>query len=260
VFLASFVILFREGLEAVLVVAALLAFVKRSGQTQALRYLHGGWIVALLLGAGTWFAATYFIRISGTHRELTEGVSGLVASAMLLYVGFWLHDKSHAQAWQGYLMQGAKGIKPGAAWGLGFMAFLAVYREVFETVLFYEALLVQAGDAHTIVVLGGLAVAGLALAGVTWAMLRYSLRLPLGLFFGASGILLAVLSVILAGNGIAALQETGLVPISPVAFITLSWLGVHPNLQSLGLQLVLVCVIAIVMFRSSRLVAKARTQ
>ena len=103
------------------------------------------------------------------------------------------------------------------------MAFLAVYREVFETVLFYEALLVQAGDAQTGMVIGGLLVTVVVLAVITCAMLRYSLRLPLDLFFGASGILLAVLSVILAGNGIAALQEAGVVTI--VQWHSLPFLG-----------------------------------
>ena len=125
------------------------------------------------------------------------------------------------------------------------MAFLAVYREVFETVLFYEALLVQAGDAQTGMVIGGLLVTVVVLAVITCAMLRYSLRLPLDLFFGASGILLAVLSVILAGNGIAALQEAGVVPISPVAFVTISWLGV---------QVLLVGAIGFALMRARRVV------
>ena len=142
-------------------------------------------------------------------------------------------------------MRGAKAIKPGAAWGLALMAFLAVYREVFETVLFYEALLVQAGNAQTGMVIGGLLVAVVVLAVITWAMLRYSLRLPLDLFFGASEILLAVLSVILAGNGIAALQEAGVVPISPVAFVTISWLGV---------QVLLVGAIGFALMRARRVV------
>lgn len=252
VFLASFVILFREGLEAVLVVTALLVFVKRSGQTAALPYLHGGWLAALLLGGVTWAAANWLIKINGADRELTEGVTALIASAMLLYVGFWLHDKSHAQAWQGFLMRGAKAIKPGAAWGLALMAFLAVYREVFETVLFYQALWVQAGESQAVLIVAGLMVAALALAVITWAMLKYSLRLPLGLFFGASGILLAVLAVILAGNGIAALQEAGALPIAPIGFVTIGWLGIYPNLQSLGLQLLLVTVIVVAFALSAR--------
>ena len=137
-------ILLREGLEAVLVVAALAAFLRRSGQAQAMPYIHAGWLAALALGALTWFVATRLVEASGASREITEGVTGLVAAAMLLYVGYWLHDKSHAQAWQRYLMGRAQALGTGAAWGLALTAFLAVYREVFETVLFYQALWTQA--------------------------------------------------------------------------------------------------------------------
>lgn len=255
-FIASFVILFREGLEAVLVVTALFAFLRRSGQGHALPYLHGGWIVALLAGAFTWYAANRLIQVSGAHREVTEGLAGLVASAMLVYVGIWLHGKANAQAWQGFLLRGAKAVKPGAAWGLALMAFLAVYREVFETVLFYEALWTQAPEqGHWI--LAGLAAAALGLAGVTWAMLRFSLRLPLGLFFGASGILLAVLAVILAGNGVASLQEAGWLPVTPVNFFTVGWLGIHPSWQALGTQFVLALLLAVLLRSSSRRGASA---
>ena len=250
-FLASFVILLREGLEAVLVVVALAAFLRRSGQTHAMPYLHAGWIVALLLGAVTWYVATRVIESSGASRELTEGVAALVAAAMLVYVGYWLHDKSHAEAWQGFVMSGAKSIGTGAAWGLAFMAFLAVYREVFETVLFYETLWAQAPDRGAAIVAG--LGAGLATLGfLTWAMLRFSIRLPLGLFFGASGILLAALAVVLAGNGIAALQEAGVVPITPVSFVTVGWLGIHPNAQALGAQAILGAVTVALLFASRR--------
>jgi len=168
---------------------------------------------------------------------------------MLLYVGFWLHDKSHAGAWQSFILRGAASRR-GAAWGLAAMAFLAVYREVFETVLFYQALWLQAPGAGAAIA-GGFAAAAIALAAITWALLRYSLRLPLGLFFGASGMLLAALAVVLAGNGVAALQEAGALPASPVEFVTIYWLGIHPTLQALSTQLA-VAVLVIALFALSR--------
>lgn len=247
-FVASLVILLREGLEAVLVVAALIAFLRRGGQAHALRYVHAGWIAALAAGALTWYLANTLIAVSGEHREATEGILGLVAAAMLLYVGFWLHDKSSAQAWQRFLMRGATG---GAAWGLALMAFLAVYREVFETVLFYEALWLQSGGQAGAIG-AGFAVALAGLAAITFAMLRYSLRMPLGLFFGAGAILLAALAVVMAGNGVAALQEAGWLPVTPVSFITVSWLGIHPNVQAIGTQLVLAIAVAMLLRASGR--------
>ena len=254
----SFLIVFREGLEAVLVVAALVAFLRRSGQARALPYLHAGWIAALVAGSLTWAAATWLVDVSGAGREITEGASALIAAAMLLYVGFWLHDKSHAQAWQRFLVRGAGGIGSGAAWGLAGMAFLAVYREVFETVLFYQALWTQAPEGGAAIV-GGL-VAGLAaLAASAWALLRYSVRMPLGLFFGASGILLAAMGVILAGNGIAALQEAGVVPATPVPFIDVRFLGIHANWQAIAAQL-FTAALVVVLFLASRARARAATE
>jgi high-affinity iron transporter len=250
-FLASFLILLREGLEAVLVVTALLAVLGRGGQTRAIAHVHAGWIAALLAGLATWYVATALVATSGADREVTEGVTGLVAAAMLLYVGFWLHDKSHAQAWQRFLQRGADAIGPRAAWGLGLMSFLAAYREVFEVVLFYQALWAQAPGAEGAIV-SGVAAALVVLGAVTWAILRQALRLPLGLFFGASGILLAALAVIMAGNGIAALQEAGWLPVTPVAFVTVSWLGIHPNAQALGTQIALAAVVGLLFRASSR--------
>ena len=253
---ASFIVLFREGLEAVLVVAALAAFLRRSGQAHAMPYLHAGWVGALALGLVTWIVGTWVMDLSGAGRETTEGVTALIASAMLIYVGFWLHDKSHASAWQRFLMQGAAAVKPGAAWGLAGMAFLAVYREVFETVLFYQALWAQAPEALWPIA-GGFVAAAASLAAVAWGMLRYSLRLPLGLFFGASGLLLAVLGIVLAGNGIAALQEAGALPITPAPIFELRWLGVHANWQSLAAQLVATSLVVVLLWRSRARAAQA---
>ena len=255
--IASFVILFREGLEAVLVVTALLAFLRRSGQVHAIPYLHAGWITALIAGLATWAAATWLVEVSGAGRELTEGISALVAAAMLLYVGFWLHDKSHADAWQRFIVRGAGVPARGAAWGLAFMAFLAVYREVFETVLFYQALWAQAAGAAAAIG-GGIVAAAAVLAATTWALLRYSLRLPLGTFFGASGLLLAFLAIVLAGNGVAALQEAGTIPVTPVAFPSVPWLGIHANRQALAAQVAFALVVVALYGLSRARAAKAR--
>src|SRR6185503_20446670 len=99
-FASAFLILLREGLEAILVLAAIIALLVKSGRRDALPWVHGGWIIALLLGGLTWWIASYVVRISGATREMTEGVTALVAAAVLLYVGFWMHSKSQASRWQ----------------------------------------------------------------------------------------------------------------------------------------------------------------
>jgi high-affinity iron transporter len=244
-FVSAFVILLREGLEAVLVVAAIVALLVRSGRRDGLPAVHGGWVAALALGAVTWVVASYVVTISGATRELTEGVTALAAAAILLYVGFWMHDKSHAQRWQAYVqrrLQGALGRR--TAWGLAVVSFLAVYREVFETVLFYQALWLQTapGAAHALV--GGLAAGAVLLTVLSWLIVRGSLRLPLGVFFGATSVALAALAIVLAGKGIAALQEAAILAPYPVGAPRLPLLGVYPDLLGLLLQTTLALLVA----------------
>jgi high-affinity iron transporter len=103
-FLSAFVILLREGLEAILILAAILALLIKGERRDALPYVHAGWITALALGGITWLVASYVIAISGSTREMTEGVTGLVAAAILLYVGFWMHEKAYADHWRTFLV------------------------------------------------------------------------------------------------------------------------------------------------------------
>ena len=244
---SSLVIILREGLEAILVLAAMGAFLVKTQRREGLPWLHAGWLVALILGGVTWVVSSTLIAISGAQREVTEGVTALVSAALLLYVGFWLHSRSSASRWSAFIrtrMSGATGsfgVKAGL--GIALVAFLAVYREAFETVLFYQALWLQAEGAGRSAVLIGFAAGAAALVLLTWAIVRYSVRLPLSLFFGVSALTLAVLAVVFAGQGIAALQEAGKLPVSPLNFPAVPLLGIYPNLQGLLLQLALVTVI-----------------
>ncbi|MEO7198997.1 MAG: cytochrome c/FTR1 family iron permease [Dokdonella sp.] len=245
-FFSALLILLREGLEAILVLAAIIALVRKTGREDALRYIHFGWMLALVLGGVTWFAATYLITVSGASREVTEGVTALFAAVMLLYVGYWLHTKSYAQAWQSFIREQVNNaLGKRTLWAMAAVSFLAVYREIFEVILFYQALWVQVGASGHSALLAGVAAAVGLLVIVTRLILRYSVRLPLGPFFSATSGLLALLAVIFVGNGIAALQEAGVMPAQPVAFIKLPLLGIHPTSQGLGLQvLVLALVVA----------------
>jgi high-affinity iron transporter len=244
---SSLVIILREGLEAILVLAAMGAFLVKTQRREGLPWLHAGWIGALLLGAITWVVSSTLISISGAQREVTEGVTALVSAGVLLYVGFWLHSKSSAARWSAFIRgrmseaAGSFGLKAGL--GIALVAFLAVYREVFETVLFYQALWVQADVAGRSAVLTGFGAGTAALVLLAWAIVRFSVRLPLSLFFGASALMLAVLAVVFAGQGIAALQEAGKLPVSPLDIPAVPLLGIYPNLQGLLLQLVLVAII-----------------
>ncbi len=235
-FAGAFTVLLREGLEALLIVVAMLAFLRKAEQVRAIRYVHGGWIAALVAGGATWLAATFFISISGASRELTEGLGSLLAAVVLLSVGVWMHGKSHADQWQRYIREKLAGaLKRESGWFLFGLAFVVVYREVFETILFYAALWAQGNGAA---MFGGALAAVAVLAAIAWAMLRYSRKLPIGTFFRYSSWLMAILTVVLAGKGIAALQEAGWIDIAPLHDVPrLSMLGVFPTVQSLAAQI-----------------------
>lgn len=240
-FTSSFVILLREGLEAILLLAVIVAFLIKTGRRDALKYIHLGWATALLLGVVTWAIATYAVDISGASRELTEGITALLAAAILLYVGFWLHNKLQAQRWKEFIETKVHGaLNDGALWSIALVAFIAVYREVFETVLFYQTLWLQAGGGGQHMVLAGFVTAAAALVILSWLIFRFSVRLPLRLFFAINSVLLYILAVVFAGKGVAALQEAGKLPVTSVPFPTIDVLGIHPSVQGLGLQGLLV--------------------
>ncbi len=245
-FVASLVILLREGLEAILVLAAIVAFVAKTGRRDALPWVHAGWLAALALGVITWIAATYVVDISGANRELTEGVTALLAAAMLLYVGYWLHAKSYAAAWTRFIREHVgRALERRTLWAMAALSFLAVYREMFEIVLFYQALWAQAGEGGAGAVLGGAAAAALALAVIGFALFKYSVRLPIGTFFGATSALLAALAVIFTGHGVAALQEAGVLGVSSLGFEAVPLLGIYPSGEALAAQLAALALVAL---------------
>ena len=252
-FTASLLILLREGLEAILVLAAIIAFVAKSGRRDALPWVHAGWILALALGAVTWVVASFVIEISGANRELTEGVTALLAAAMLLYVGWWLHGKSYAQAWTRFIKEHVgRALEKRTLWAMAGVSFLAVYREMFEIVLFYKALWVQAGDSGQAAVLGGMAVAAVLLAAIGFAIFKYSIRLPIGPFFTAMSALLALLAFVFAGHGIAALQEAGVMRATVLNFDPVPLLGIYPSVEAISAQLVVAALIGFGLWSARR--------
>ena len=235
-FLGAFTILLREGLEALLIIVAMIAFLRKAERTEVLSYVHAGWIGALAAGLLTWFVATYAIGISGASRELTEGFGSLFAAVVLLSVGIWMHGKAQADQWQRYIRDKmAHALSGRSAWLLCGLAFVVVYREVFETILFYAALWAQGNGGA---LLAGAGAAVLLLGAIAWAMLRYSRQLPIAQFFSYSSWLMAALTIVLAGKGVAALQEAGIIDIAPLAAAPrLSMLGIFPTWQSILTQL-----------------------
>lgn len=243
-FTSAFVVIVREGIEAILILAAIAAFLIKSGRREGLVYVHVGWAAALLLGAVTWIASATLIEISGAERETTEGLTALLSAAVLLYAGYWLHRRSYVLRWQSFIrgqIGGALSTRTLSA--LTLISFLAVYREVFETVLFMQALWVQQDAASRGGLIAGVATAGIVLTVLAWLISRYSARLRFGLFFSLSSLLMAALAIIFAGKGVAALQAAGKLPMDPLAISGIPSLGIYPSAQGLVLQSVLITAI-----------------
>jgi len=254
-YISGLLILLREGLEAILVLAAILAFLRNTGQQSAVRSVNVGWGLALLAGLATWALAAYVIDVSGAQRELLEGATALFASVMVLWLGVWMHDRRHAAAWQDYIKSSLVG--GGGRFGFAILAFFSVYRELFEVILFYETLWLQAGPAGHNAVLAGGATALVLLVGLAWVILRGSAKLPLALFFGINAGLLCALSVVFAGHGVKALQEAGVFGTRPVPFFDFDWLGIHADAYSLSAQAVAILAI-VVLYSRSRMAEKRR--
>ncbi len=239
-FLNSFTIIVREGLEAILIIAAIIAFLGATGSKGVIKYIHLGWILALVAGFFTWLMARTVISISGAEREVIEGVTSLTAAAVLFYVSYWLISKIDVRIWKEYI-QGKveKALSRGSVVALASVSFFAVYREAFETVLFYQALWFQAENAKSAVIWG--IVLGAALLIILFFVIfKLAMRIPLKYFFSITSIFLYLLSFILLGKGIRELQEAGIVGITPIEFLPqIDVLGFYPTLETVVPQAIL---------------------
>lgn len=243
VFLDSLLIILREGFEAILVISALAAYLRRIGEAGRLPYLYGGSVAAVLASFALWLVARSALELSGSGREALEGWTVLLAAGVLFWVSYWLVSKAEADRWQAFVRSRVdRAVGRGALLGLGFLAFIVVFREGFETVLFYEAVAVGAGGAsgQSTLVAGFLTGCGL-LAILYVFFQRIGPRIPLRTFFSVTGGLLYFMSFRFAGAGIRELQEAGWVAQTRLGFVpdwsVLSqWLGVFPYLEPLLLQ------------------------
>ena len=242
-FAFSFTILFREGLEAVLLVAILLGSLKAGRATNYRRPLVAGIGAAILATAATWLLATFVIEIAPFQRELIEGITAFAAVVVLFAITFWLVARLEHRHWMEF-MRARVSAAIAAGTGLAFagLGFTAVYREGFETVLFYQALALFAEGLRLWIALGALA-AAIALVVVGYAILKLGKRLPLKPMLLTAAMLLLALSVAFVGNAVRSLQEGDWIGVTPVDAswarlpIYLSELtGIHPTREGLLTQ------------------------
>ncbi|MFH1646845.1 MAG: FTR1 family protein, partial [Chloroflexota bacterium] len=237
-FLSSFLIIVREGFEALLVIGAIVAYLIKSGNRDKVRVIYRSAIIAILASVATAFTVRYLFNISGASQEFLEGATMLLAVVVLFWVSFWLLSKVEAQRWQNYIQSRvARSLTAGSTLALGSAAFLAVYREGAKTVLFYQALLGGPAGRDATGIWLGLAV-GLAVLAVIFIAIRWgSLRVPIKPFFIVTGAFLYYMAFMFAGEGIRELQEAGSIGTSLVPGIpAITALGVYPTGEGLALQ------------------------
>jgi high-affinity iron transporter len=245
-FLQSLVILVREGLEAILVIGAVMAFLIKTGNVQRKRDIHVGIGAAVLASLLTAVALETIFQISPARREALEGLTMMVATAMLFYVSYWLLSKMEVAKWNRFVRGRVQdAVTSGSALALASVAFLAVYREGFETVLFYKALFLTGGSSPIPIVLGIL-VASVILVAIYVGINKYGVRIPLKPFFAFTSAFLYYMAFVFAGKGIAELQEGGLVGTTIVQWAPrVPALGIYPTVESLALQGVLLLLLVV---------------
>jgi high-affinity iron transporter len=244
VFLGSLLIIIREGFEAILIVGAILAYLVKSGNKKHCRSVYIGSVAAL--GASVIMAIVFNAVTSaagGQNQEIMEGATMLLAVAVLFYVSNWMVGKAESEAWSSYIegkVQSSLGRS--SMFSLAFAAFLAVFREGAEVILFYQALLAQTQNFTNMIWLG-LGIGCVALVGVYIAIKVLSIRLPLKPFFLGTSVLLFFMSITFLGNGIKELQEGNVIGVTPLPFAgSVDILGIYPTAETLLPQLILLAV------------------
>jgi high-affinity iron transporter len=245
-FFQSFVILVREGLEAILVVGALMTFLAKMGAAHRKRDIHIGVGAAVGVSLLTAFALETIFYLTPAKREALEGATMVVATVVLFYVSYWLLSKMEVAKWNHFVKSKVQdALTSGSGLALASAAFLAVYREGFETVLFYKALFLTGGQGSgTMPILGGIVLGSVVMVVVYIAINRFGMKLPLKPFFGVTSAFLYYMAFVFAGKGVADLQEGGflsttVIPGGP----RLPALGIYPTAESLLAQGVLIVLL-----------------
>src|SRR5699024_10284664 len=198
-----------------------------SNSRKALPWLHGGWITAVICGIAGWFLSDYIIQFGGKNREVMEGLVSLLAVLILIYVGFWLHNQTHAKKWTIFIKDKIGGyLNKDRMFGLAAFSFMVVFREAFEVILFLQAISLEAGDQNQSAIGLGVLAAVLIIAIIALAFLKYSKKIPVRQLFRYSSWIIVLLAIILIGKGFHALQESGWISVTNLsASLRAEWLG-----------------------------------
>lgn len=252
----SFLILVREGLEALLVVAAIIAYMVKSGNKKLIRWIYFGVVVGLLGSGLMALLFAMFFNGNGPQQENMEGVVALIAMCMLVYTSNWMLSKSDVEAWKSYIGGKAKkavgsvtasdSLTFAGVVSLAMLSFLAVFREGAETVMFYQSVYSMTKDSRGMWI-GGIAAA--VVLAIVFVLIRFtSVKIPLRPFFLVTSVLLAVLAVTFAGGGVHSLIEGDAISGTYLATMpTNEWLGLYPYTETIVAQII-AAVVIIVLF------------
>jgi high-affinity iron transporter len=249
-FFQSFLIILREGFEAILVVGAVVAFLIKTGHRERLKSIWVGVILGLVASAATALLLKSVFQYMPASREIVEGVTMLLAVAVLFSVSYWLISKIEAAKWQQFIREKVnRSLEEGGGKALALVAFLAVYREGAETALFYQALFSE-GNVAIPLSLG--IVAGFALLAVIFTLFyRFGIRIPMRPFFTATSVLLYFMAFIFMGKGISELQEANVIPITVLPnFPHVPSLGIFPSVETLAGQVLLIILFVFAVAKS----------
>ncbi|HEX7275247.1 MAG TPA: FTR1 family protein [Nitrososphaeraceae archaeon] len=251
-FTTSFSIIFREGLESALIIGAILTYLEASRNAHYKKHVYLGIVISIIATVITWYVAQFVIEISGASRELIEAIAGISAVAVLFWVSFWILNKVETKKWIEFVKAKVwQATTTGSVMVFAMLSFFTVYREGFETVLFYQAMLSFAKNMETFVLLG--LVLGLAvIISVVFIIRKLGKRLPLRVLFGLTMGIGAYMSIAFIGNAIREFQEVGYITtthmfgIIPRLEINLATMtGIHPTLETTIAQIVLLSIYVI---------------
>lgn len=242
----SMSILLREGLEAFLVILIILSVLKAAGITSQMKWVHLGWISAIVLGVILWFVSgELIIKLGGS--ELIEGFISILAVAMLLYIGVWLHGKSEMGKWKDYVNDMVKtATSRGSIMGMMSLSFFVVFREVFESVLFLSALNIESGGKQSDAITIGVILAFAIVIAFAFVAMRFSTRLPIPTLFKVSMWVMGLLAIVLTGKGIHSFQEVGYVPVHGIPIPHIGLLGIYPTVETTVGQVIVLLVIVLI--------------
>ena len=250
-FLGAFGIIVREGLEAILVIAGMIAYLVKSGNQKTLRNVYIGSILGIAASFIAAWLLSYLKRVwtgAGQSQEVIEGITALIAVCVLFYVSNWMISKSEAASWSRYIDDKVhSSVETGSTFALAFTAFLSVFREGAEVVLFYQPMLSEGNPG---MVWAGFGAGCVLLVFVYLAITKLSIRLPIKVFFTATSILMAVMCVSFLGSGIKALAEGNVfdlsmnVPGIPENDV-IQIFGIYPWLETLVPQLILSIILLV---------------